>query len=193
MRLFILCLVCLFLLPISGTQAAIQLTETMPLTYSISEIKDQKKNRKIRFGKNRAWKKNQRSKRQIWDIVLGGLSLLSAIPFIALVFIVVPGWLKVVYAFVGLFTLLLSLLFLLNGIGKQETTFLPWDQFRQFAIGWLILLLSFFVAFGFFVGAVGFGFGGQEIAANIFGILALLSGLTGLFFLIRGIVLAARG
>ena len=193
-RIGILLLLFSVICPIAPQYAAIQLTETTEIVpIDARTIKRQKRARKVRIKKEkRAWKK-QTNRRKITDLILGILGTLAAVPIVILGAIAFPVWAKILYFLAAAITLTVGITFLLKGINELSLPGLNWERLRQFGIGWLIFLLGGLV-FGIgLVGAIGFGFGGQTVAANTFAIIGLLGGLTGIFFLIRGIVKTIRG
>jgi len=187
---FLLLLFC-FICPMAPQYAAIQLTDgTELLPVNTETIKRQKRARKVRIIKaKRAWKKKT-NRRKITDLILGILGTLATIPVVILGAIAFPIWAKVLYFLAAAITLTVGITFLLKGINELSLPGLNWERLRHFGIGWLIFLLGGLV-FGIGLGgAIGFGLGGQTAAANTFAIIGLLGGLTGIFFLIRGIVKA---
>ena len=193
-RICFLLLVFCFICPIAPQYAAIQLTETTEtLPVDARAIKRQKRVRKVRIKQLRkAWKKKT-DRRKITDIILGVLGTLATIPIVILGAIAFPVWAKILYFLAAAITLAVGITFLIKGINNLALPGLNWERLRQFGIGWLIFLLGGLVFAIGLAGAIGFGFGGQTAAANTFAIIGLLGGLTGIFFLIRGIVKALLG
>ncbi|MEM1217966.1 MAG: hypothetical protein AAGH79_03610 [Bacteroidota bacterium] len=201
-RLSLLVLIFLVFVPPTSQYAAIQLTsEEIVPPVDKRQLKRQK-----RLGKNRlkaqkraqrkrikarklAWQK-QADRRQIIDFILGILGILATIPLAILGGIAFPVYAHILYILAAAITLTVGIVFLIKGIDNLSLPGLNWERLRHVGIGWMIFLLGGLVfAIGLGI-AIGFGFGGQATAANIAGIIGLLGGLTGLFFLIRGIVKA---
>ncbi len=193
-RIWFLMFLCSLIFQVVPQYAGFQLTDgTEILPVDTQALKRQKRARKVRIKKGKlAWKKKA-DRRKITDLILGILGTLAVVPLVILGAIVFPVWAMILYFLAAAITLTVGITFLLKGINQLSLPGLNWERLRQFGIGWLIFLLGGLV-FGIgLVGAVGFGFGGQTAAANTFAIIGLLGGLTGIFFLIRGIVKAIRG
>ena len=152
-----------------------------------------KKERK-RLARTKRWKKRKAYREQTptrkKDLIFGIFGLAAALPFLIVLFGVINVWFIVLWLFLFAMTTFVSINFLINGTGDRELTYLNWEKFRHFALGWLLFIFIGYAAVLVLLLAVGIAFGGGSPVGNVIGVLAFVIAAVALLFLFRGIIRA---
>lgn len=196
MRLkFIFLCTILLLLPAASPFTAVVLNAGNNLPAQSIEGRQLSKNEKKRLARTKRWKHRQarkieKSEQRKRDTLWGILGILAALPFPLFLFNTVSLTFILLWVLGFLMTAFVGILFLINGTGDREITFLNWAKFRHFALGWLLFILTGYAAVILFVVTFTLGFDGGGFLVNVIGFLSFLTAAVALFFLLRGIVRA---